>query len=123
MYNVAAEYSDPTIPANDAATSSFYSHMSPDPSTHTSARVDEFAGVLNRHAECSDCHSPHTLTSVNAAPTDSGWLASGALTGTAGVAATAPLAWKDPLAYEYELCLKCHSSYTQLLTYLNPSQQ
>jgi hypothetical protein len=123
VYNVAAEYSDPTIPANDAATSSFYSHVSPDPSTHTSARVDEFAGVLNRHAECSDCHSPHTLTSVNAAPTDSGWLASGALTGTAGVAATAPLAWKDPLAYEYELCLKCHSSYTQLLTYLKPSQQ
>jgi len=123
MYNVAAEYTDPGVPANDAATSSFYSHMSPDPSTHTSAREDEFAGVLNRHAECSDCHSPHTLTTVNAAPTASGWLASGAQSGTAGVAATAPLAWKDPLAYEYELCLKCHSSYTQLLTYTKQSEK
>jgi len=123
MYNVAAEYSDPSIPANDTATSSFYSHTSADPSTHTSARVDEFAGVLNRHAECSDCHSPHSLTSVNAAPTASGWLASGALTGTAGVAATVPLTWKDPLAYEYELCLKCHSSYTQLLSYAKQSQK
>src|SRR3990172_470807 len=49
-------------------------HTAPDPSTHTSARDDEFAGVLNRHAECSDCHNPHALTSVNAAPTASGWL-------------------------------------------------
>ena len=122
MHNIAAEYSYIGVPANDASTSSFYSHISPDPSTHTSARDDEFAGVLNRHAECSDCHNPHALTSVNAAPTASGWLASGSLGGTAGVAATAPLTWKDPLAYEYELCLKCHSSYTQLLSYTKQSQ-
>ncbi len=123
MSNVAAEYSDVDVPVNDATTSSFYSHTWPGPSTHTSARDDEFAGVLNRHAECSDCHNPHTLTSVNAAPAPSGWLASGSLSGTAGVAATAPLTWRDPLAYEYELCIKCHSSYTQLLTYTNPSEQ
>ena len=121
MYNVASEYADVNIPVNDATTSSFYSHTSPTPSTHTSARDDEFAGVLNRHAECSDCHNPHTLTSVNAAPSPSGWLASGALSGTAGVAAT--LMWKDPLAYEYELCFKCHSSYTQLLSYTKESQR
>lgn len=123
MYDVAAEYSDPDIPVNDATTSSFYSHLSPDPSAHTSAREDEFAGVLNRHAECSDCHNPHSLTSVDAVATGSGWLASGSLTGTAGVEATAPLTWKDPLAFEYELCLKCHSSYTQLLSYADPSEQ
>jgi hypothetical protein len=38
------------------------------------------------------------------------------------VALGAPPAWKDPLAYEYELCLKCHSNYTQLLEYTKQSQ-
>jgi predicted CXXCH cytochrome family protein len=122
-YNVASEYQDPDIPANDATTSSFYSHTSADPSAHTSARLDEFAGVTNRHSECTDCHSPHTVTAASAAPTDSGWLASGAQANTTGVAATAPLTWKDPLAYEYELCLKCHSGYTQLLSYTQPSEK
>jgi len=123
MYDVAAEYADPNVPANDASTSSFYFHASADPSSHTSARVDEFAGVLNRHAECSDCHNPHSLTPFDAVGTDSGWLASGSLQGTAGVAATSPPAWKAPLVYEYELCLKCHSRYTQLLTYTKESQK
>lgn len=123
MYDVAAEYSDPGIPANDAATSSFYSHTSANPASHTSARVDEFAGVLNRHAECSDCHNPHSLTSADAAATGTGWLASGSLLGTAGVAATSPPAWRDPLIYEYELCLKCHSDYTQLLSYTSQSEK
>jgi predicted CXXCH cytochrome family protein len=123
MYNVSSEYSDPDIPPNDPVTSSFYSHVAPVPSTHTSARQDEFAGVLNRHAECADCHNPHSMSTLAAAPTGSGWLASGSLDGTAGVAATAPLTWKDPLVYEYELCLKCHSDYTQLLSYAQPSQQ
>ena len=122
-YNVAAEYSDVSVPVNDATTSSFYSHAWPGPSTHTSAREDEFSGVLNRHAECSDCHNPHTLTPADAVVTGTGWLASGSLSGTAGVAATTPLTWRNPLAYEYELCLKCHSSYTQLLTYIKPSEQ
>jgi predicted CXXCH cytochrome family protein len=117
MYDVESEYADPSVPANDEATSSFYSHASASPSSHTSARADEFAGVLNRHAECADCHNPHSLTSDDAASTASGWLASGSLLGTAGVAATSPLTWKDPVSYEYELCLKCHSGYTQLLTY------
>jgi hypothetical protein len=121
MYNVAGEYADPTIPANDPSTSSFYSHLPPVPSNHTNAREDEFAGVLNRHAECSDCHNPHSMSAIGAAPTGSGWLASGALQGTAGV--SAPPAWRDPLVYEYELCLKCHSSYTQLLGYGQPSEQ
>jgi predicted CXXCH cytochrome family protein len=122
-YNVASEYLDVSVPANNATTSSFYSHPALGASTHTSARVDEFKNVLNRHAQCSDCHNPHTSTSVNAAPSPSGWLASGSQDGTAGVAATAPLTWKDPLAYEYELCFKCHSRYTQLLTYTKESQR
>ncbi len=123
MYNVAAEYSDVSVPVNDATTSSFFSHTWPGPSTHTSAQTDEFAGVLNRHAQCSDCHNPHSLTAADAVATGTGWLASGSLSETAGVAATAPLTWRNPLAYEYELCLKCHSSFTQLLSYTDPSEQ
>jgi hypothetical protein len=61
------------------------------------------------------------MTTVSAVSTSSGWLASGSLDGTAGVDGGAPPAWKDPVAYEYELCLKCHSSYTQLLDYSNNS--
>lgn len=122
MYNVAAEYNDLAIPPNNTTTSSFYSHQSFSPAAHTSAREDEFAGVINRHAECSDCHNPHRMTDAIASTTASGWLASGALQNTAGVTATTPT-WKDPLTYEYELCLKCHSNYTQLLNYSDPSEQ
>ena len=120
-YNVAAEFSDASVPANDPATSSFYSHPATTVSTHSSGQTDEFAGVLNRHSECGDCHNPHTAN--DAAPTESGsgWTASGALTGISGVAASTPLAWKDPIGYEYELCLKCHSGYTQLLSYSKES--
>ena len=120
-YNVAAEFSDVSVPANDPATSSFYSHPATTVSTHTSGQTDEFAGVLNRHSECGDCHNPHTVNDAATTESVSGWTASGALTGAAGVAASAPLAWKTPLAYEYELCLKCHSSYTQLLSYSKES--
>ena len=120
-YNVAAEFSDATVPANDPATSSFYSHPATTVSDHTSGQVDEFAGVLDRHSECGDCHNPHAVN--DAAPTESvsGWTASGALAGAAGVAASTPLAWKNPIDYEYELCLKCHSNYTQLLSYSKES--
>jgi hypothetical protein len=61
------------------------------------------------------------LSDVAPAESGSGWTASGALTGISGVAASTPLAWKNPIGYEYELCLKCHSSYTQLLSYSKES--
>jgi predicted CXXCH cytochrome family protein len=120
-YDVAAEFSDASVPANDVTTSSFYSHPATTPSTHTSGQTDEFAGVLNRHSECGDCHNPHTVNDTAPTESVSGWTASGALAGTAGVAASTPLAWKNPIDYEYELCLKCHSSYTQLLSYSKES--
>jgi len=122
-YNVAAEFSEipVTVPANDPATSSFYSHPATTASTHTSAQVDEFAGVPNRHSECSDCHNPHTVSAAAPTESGSGWTASGALTGASGVAASTPLAWKNPIGFEYELCLKCHSRYTQLLSYSKES--
>jgi len=115
------ETSHGAVFANVPGTSSFYSHPATTASTHTSAQVDEFAGVLNRHSECSDCHNPHTLSDVAPTESGSGWTASGALTGASGVAASTPLAWKNPIGFEYELCLKCHSRYTQLLSYSKES--
>jgi predicted CXXCH cytochrome family protein len=119
--NIAAEYSDATVPANDPVTSSFYSHPATTVSTHTSSQVDEFAGVLNRHSECGDCHNPHQADSGAPVETPAGWTASGALVGITGVSGATPLTWLSPIGYEYELCLKCHSGYTQLLSYSKES--
>lgn len=120
-YNVAAEYSDPNVPANDASTASYYSHSLANGAIHTSAQVDEFGGVLNRHSECVDCHSPHHSSNEVPVQTQYGWTASGSTTGITGVSNL--LAWKNPINYEYELCLKCHSRYTKLLTSSKPSYQ
>lgn len=119
--DIASEYSDPTVPADDADASAFYSHPATTPSAHTSGQRDEFAGVYNRHSECADCHNAHTLTGAMAAATDSGWTVSGAFTGSTGVSSMSPLSWKSPADFEYEVCLKCHSSYTQLRSYAKES--
>ncbi len=123
--NIQTHYTDANVPANDSATSSFYSHAATAvPSNHTAAKNDEFRGVLNRHNECSDCHNSHSADGALATSTPSGWLASGALkniTGvgvTNGAAGTTPtFTWKNSITYEYELCLKCHSASTTLLSY------
>ncbi len=120
-YNVAAEYNDPNVPTNDPATSSYYAHSLDLNSTHTSAQVDEFRGVLNRHSACSDCHNPHSMNNDLPQQTSNGWTASGALTNISGV--STPLAWQNPVTYEYELCLKCHSRYTVLLSSSTPTYQ
>jgi len=111
-YNVAAEFSDPNVPANNASTSSYYSHPATVVSNHTTAQATEFAGVLNRHSECSDCHNPHSATSAAPAQTGAGWTNSGSLAEITGVNKNVPPSWKNPIGYEYELCFKCHSSYT-----------
>jgi predicted CXXCH cytochrome family protein len=118
-YNVAAEYNDPNVPANDPATSSYYSHPLDLSSTQTSAQVDEFAGVLNRRSACSDCHNPHSMDGSLPQQTPNGWTASGALMNSSGVSAA--LASQNPITYEYELCLKCHSRYTILLSSNTPT--
>ena len=62
--NTASQYSDGDVPADDAATSSFYRHPALTSSSHTRSDLDEFAGVLNRHSECGDCHDPHALSTA-----------------------------------------------------------
>jgi predicted CXXCH cytochrome family protein len=88
---------------------------------HAANEAPGSEGAGNRHAECVDCHAPHTtLDGVHTM--GSGSLA-GVLQGTRGVMAVyGPTAWTPPTYYddggalevaeEYELCFRCHSSYT-----------
>lgn len=122
LTDIAAQYSDPAVPANDAVTGSWYSHPATTLSNHTSDRdPGEFAGVLNRHTACTDCHQPHLADATLAGETAAGWTASGALMGAAGVSVQNGAAGAAPIytlnatsSLEYELCFKCHSGFTQL---------
>lgn len=127
LSDVKAYYADPSVPANDPSTGSYYRHDSLVASTHILAETDEFGGVSNRHAECSDCHNPHEPAGADSTSSPAGtpWLASGRLAGVSGVAVTngiggtAPTyTWLDgtttPVQFEYQLCFKCHSSFTTL---------
>ncbi|MEI8083876.1 MAG: cytochrome c3 family protein [Actinomycetes bacterium] len=94
--------------------------------------TDEFGGVVNRHSECSDCHNPHASyidppTTDVSKMTPNGWTLSGRDYATPGVQAdytgvaagavpalTLLDGTSQPLTTEYQLCYKCHSSYTQL---------
>ncbi len=126
-YRVQADYTDPNVTPNDPANSVFYSHpaTSLTPTGHVSASTDEFGGVLNRHSECVDCHDPHSANPSLPTPTSNGWQVSGALKGISGLNIANPLTpgatpvytWTTSIAYGYQLCMKCHSGYTQLLSY------
>ncbi len=81
-----------------------------------------YSPTNNRHAECQDCHNPHQAkTGTHTAPTN---LISNVLLGQWGVEpAYGTTAWIPAASYtrqvftnttgfkEYQLCLKCHSSY------------
>ena len=123
--NVAAQYTDATVPANNAATRSYYRHDALTASAHTQSGQNEFGGVLNRHSECGDCHDPHRVTSAASTQTTAGWTAGGRLAGTSGVAMTPGTGGAPPtytfldgeqraVTLEYQLCLKCHSGFTTL---------
>lgn len=119
-YNVAAEYNDANVPADDPDTRSYYAHRLDTGQAHVSAKVRaEFSGVLNRHSACSDCHNPHAVNSAAPAQTGFGWTASGALNNITGV--NAEMGWQYPITLEYQLCFKCHSRYTVLLSSTTPT--
>jgi thermitase len=81
-------------------------------------------GGANRHVECEDCHSPHSssrsaVPGSNLAPAvqqemylstgvEPLWTAAGAPAGFSGM---------DVAEREYQVCFKCHSSFTTLPTY------
>jgi predicted CXXCH cytochrome family protein len=83
--NIAAEYSDANVPADDPDTGSYYAHRLDVDSTHTSGLVNEFGGVLNRHSACTDCHNPHAANANPAQPAPGGWAPSGASANVTGV--------------------------------------
>ena len=123
---VEAEYLDPAVPADDPATGSYYRHDALAAGTdHSLATTDEFGGRLDRHAECADCHDPHSVTSADSVQTTAGWTLSGRLGGASGVAVANGPARSEPsytfvdgaaadLTLEYQLCFKCHSGFTTL---------
>ena len=134
--NVESQYSDPAVAANDASdptstgyTASFYRHDATVTTSHVLGSNDEFGGVLNRHVECSDCHDPHKAAAVDSTVPAAGvaWPLSGRLTGVSGVAVTNGAAGSAPtytfldgkstaVQFEYQLCFKCHSGYTTLMS-------
>jgi len=82
-----------------------------------------FAGA-NRHVSCLDCHSPHTAGGTKHAVGSNAVGTASPLVGATGVGLTVQATtnwpttststlytWKTTLAYEYELCLKCHSAF------------
>jgi predicted CXXCH cytochrome family protein len=124
--DVQAQYADPTVPQNDPSTRTYYRHDAlATGSGHTSAGDDEFGGKSNRHSECADCHSPHAADSTASVQTANGWTASGRLGQASGVSVTNSETAGDPptytliggasapLTFEYQLCFKCHSGFTQ----------
>lgn len=56
-----------------------------------------------RHVECADCHNPHAVRTATAVAPN----ATGALTGVKGVNASGGII--NAVAYEYELCFRCHA--------------
>jgi hypothetical protein len=96
------------------------------PLAHTLAQGDEFAGVLNRHSECADCHNSHNATGAPSVQWSDGWSVSGRQASTSGVAVVNGPAGSAPTytflsgaagsqpTREYQVCFKCHSGYTTL---------
>jgi predicted CXXCH cytochrome family protein len=90
-------------------------------------QVGEMGGVdyggPNRHVECEDCHEPHEATRGPAvAP-----MLQREMNGASGVdpmwSAPGPpnpalFTWLPQAEREYQVCFKCHSSFTTLLGYL-----
>lgn len=81
--------------------------------SHNSTEVPSFTA---RHVECADCHNVHETTST--VPALGAPLRSGAIKGSWGVsvlngpgAGVISYTEKRGVAYEYELCFKCHSGW------------
>ncbi|MDH4139648.1 MAG: FG-GAP-like repeat-containing protein, partial [Coriobacteriia bacterium] len=84
---------------------------------HSPGEDSPGVGTGNRHAECADCHDPHSA--VYGVHTMGENTAPGVLAGVSGVAVSNLTSWTAPVyaevdevSFEYELCFRCHSSYT-----------
>jgi predicted CXXCH cytochrome family protein len=124
--DVQAQYADPLVPANVPDKREYYSHDALVPATSTQSALNEFGGVSNRKSQCSNCHNAHQASTADGIETTTGWTAPGQLAGVSGVsvvngaAGSAPTytfldGAASPVTLEYQLCLKCHSGFTNLL--------
>lgn len=79
-------------------------------------------GGGNRHVECEDCHDPHNSTRGSSAapnlPLEMAG-ASGVDPNWSGPGSPASFSWLANALTEYQVCFKCHSSFTTLPAY-NP---
>ncbi|MEI6576696.1 MAG: cytochrome c3 family protein [Bacteroidota bacterium] len=108
-------------------TTNFYKH---DPNaTYRKHNYNEAAGSAfggtNRHIECVDCHNPHaavagTATAPVLLPTLIGASGVEPVYGASNTSPGAPtgFTWMPSVTQEYQVCMKCHSSFTTLPTYL-----
>lgn len=122
----------------DETSGSPYKHRVADPSKAGRHRATEGqlkgwlgAGNSNWHAECEDCHNPHTSGSAIHSSGTNLVTSSGVIYGTGGVSVTSWPTWALPssgnysyiqpvgavdtasggVTKEYEVCLKCHSDF------------
>lgn len=84
-----------------------------------------FANGASRHVECVDCHNPHaakagTATAPAMLPTLIGATGVEPVYGPTNTDPGAPtgFTWLPAVTQEYQVCYKCHSSFTTLPTYL-----
>ena len=82
------------------------------------------SSFADRHIECGDCHESHTaqyptpitVTAPNIKFPQQG--SNGVQPVFAGPGAPTTFNFMDQAAFEYQVCMKCHSSFTTLPTYL-----
>ena len=93
-------------------------HKVNDYGSHSDTETAQDLGELNRHTNCNDCHNVHKASGQKREPFTN--LVSGSIMGVGGVEIlnTGPGAIPgyievNPAAREYQICLKCHSSYVQ----------
>ena len=86
--------------------------------SHSDTETAQDLGELNRHIDCNDCHNVHKDSGQKREAFTN--LVSGSIKGVGGVEIlnTGPGAIPsyievNPAAREYQICLKCHSSYIQ----------
>lgn len=120
--------------------SSLYSGYTPSSHRAGESLPSAFAAGANRHSECTDCHDAHAATNTGS-PGNSTHIEGGstsnrlspALMGTTGLVVNAWQAAGAPFSnasytlqrltslttnYGWQICFKCHSTYTTLPTYV-----
>lgn len=97
---------------------------------HTNTENYNNMALANRHAECTDCHDPHVATTTpasnNTNPRQPSTALAGGVSGpiinVTGAIPAARTEWQnttftfDRAAKQYEICYKCHTSYSFNLT-------